>query len=407
MVYDYKKRRNSRGGGKRNKYGQVVTLGTNNERNKPENVKSTDKPSNTKSGGSGKQNARKRHHTDIPGIPFQMGYPIARGPGDDTGDSLMIKCVQYVPSKISLTSERVAVYAAKDGINTLNNKQIGMGEVFKDDKGNIVTRPKPGTVQVDNKGASDRTKNASPVYYIRLPIPQDINDSNVVTWGDDTMNIFQLAGVAAASSFMRDPSQSFNTVKELFNNDIAGSFGNQIDDVTQRAITSAIAGKAIDALGGNVRPNSVIGRSSGAILNSNLELLFSGVNLRTFPFSINFSPRNGDESDMVLSIIKALKSSMAAKKNQADGQTGQGGIFLRAPDVFQLRYLQGNRDHPFLNSIKDCALTGMNVNYTNSGTYATYGDGTPVSIQMNLTFKELNPIYHEDYIDAGLPGVGY
>ena len=407
MVYDYKKRRNSRGGGKRNKYGQVVTLGTNNERNKPENVKSTDKPSNTKSGSSGKQTARKRHHTDIPGIPFQMGYPIARGPGDDTGDSLMIKCVQYVPSKISLTSERVAVYAAKDGINTLNNKQIGMGEVFKDAEGNIVTRPKPGTVQVDNKGASDRTKNASPVYYIRLPIPQDINDSNVVTWGDDSMNIFQLAGVAAASSFMRDPSQSFNTVKELFNNDIAGSFGNQIDDVTQRAITSAIAGKAIDALGGNVRPNSVIGRSSGAILNSNLELLFSGVNLRTFPFSINFSPRNGDESDMVLSIIKALKSSMAAKKNTAEGATGQGGIFLRAPDVFQLRYLQGNRDHPFLNSIKDCALTGMNVNYTNSGTYATYGDGTPVSIQMNLTFKELNPIYHEDYIDAGLPGVGY
>ena len=55
MVYDYKKRRNSRGGGKRNKYGQVVTLGTNNERNKPENVKSTDKPSNTKSSSSGKQ----------------------------------------------------------------------------------------------------------------------------------------------------------------------------------------------------------------------------------------------------------------------------------------------------------------------------------------------------------------
>jgi len=407
MVYDYKKRRESRGGGKRNKFGQVVTLGTNNERNKPENIKSTNKPSNTKSGGSGKQTARKRHHTDIPNVPFQMGYPIARGPNDDTGDSLMIKCIQYVPSKISLTSERVAVYAGTDGINPIDKKKIGAGEVLRDNKGNIVTRPKPGTVQVDNKGASDRTKNASPVYYIRLPIPQDVNDSNVVTWGDDSMNIFQLAGVAAASSFMRDPSQNFNTVKELLNADIGGSFGNQIDDVTQRAITSAIAGKAIDALGGNVRPNSVIGRSSGAILNSNLELLFSGVNLRTFPFSINFSPRSRAESNMVIKIIKALKSSMAAKKNKADGQTGQGGIFLRAPDVFQLRYLRGNTDHPFLNSIKDCALTGMTVNYTNSGTYATYGDGTPVSIQMNLTFKELNPIYFEDYMDAGILGVGY
>ena len=39
----------------------------------------------------------------------------------------------------------------------------------------------------------------------------------------------------------------------------------------------------------------------------------------------------------------------------------------------------------------------MTVNYTNSGTFASYADGTPVSIQMNLTFKELNPIYQEDY----------
>jgi len=39
----------------------------------------------------------------------------------------------------------------------------------------------------------------------------------------------------------------------------------------------------------------------------------------------------------------------------------------------------------------------MAVNYTNAGTFASYSDGTPVSIQMNLTFKELNPIYFEDY----------
>ena len=405
MVYDYKKRRESRGGGKRNKFGQVVTLGTNNERNKLENVKSTNKPSNTKSGGSGKKVA-KRKHTDIPGIPKQMGYPIARGPGDDTGDSLMIKCVQYVPSKISLDSERQVLVAGEDG-NFAGNK-YKEGEVMYrmvDGKKQILSKVKEGTVRLNNEGATSRLKNATAVYYIRLPIPQDVNDSNVVTWGDDSMNIFQLAGVAAAASFMKDPSGSFNAVKEAFNSDIISRNFGGMDEVTQNAITNAIAGKAIDALGGNVRPNSVLGRSSGVILNSNLELLFSGVNLRTFPFSINFSPRNRDEGDMVMMIIKALKSSMAAKSNAPEGS--QGGVFLRAPDVFQLRYLMGNKDHPFLNSIKDCALTGMNVNYTNSGTYATYGDGTPVSIQMNLTFKELNPIYFEDYKDSGLPGVGY
>ena len=50
----------------------------------------------------------------------------------------------------------------------------------------------------------------------------------------------------------------------------------------------------------------------------------------------------------------------------------------------------------------------MSVNYTNAGTYASYADGTPVAIRVNLTFKEINPIYHEDYEEkeAGI-GVGY
>ena len=56
----------------------------------------------------------------------------------------------------------------------------------------------------------------------------------------------------------------------------------------------------------------------------------------------------------------------------------------------------------------------------NAGVYTKFGedilvnwnledeDGTPVNIRMSLTFKELNPIYHEDYqTDGAGPGVGY
>ena len=108
---------------------------------------------------------------------------------------------------------------------------------------------------------------------------------------------------------------------------------------------------------------------------------------------------------MVKLIIRALKSSSAVKRRT---NKGQGGIFLGAPDVFELRYLKDGGDHPFLPNIKHCALTGMSVNYTNAGTYATYSDGTPVSMRMDLTFKELNPVYFEDYenMDAD-GGVGF
>ena len=70
--------------------------------------------------------------------------------------------------------------------------------------------------------------------------------------------------------------------------------------------------------------------------------------------------------------------------------------------------MTGNKPHPFLNRFKPMALTDMQINYTGSGTYATYHDGTPVHIQVTLTFKELNPIYSEDYDNIPLSdGVGY
>ena len=41
----------------------------------------------------------------------------------------------------------------------------------------------------------------------------------------------------------------------------------------------------------------------------------------------------------------------------------------------------------------------MNVNYTGENVYATYDDGTPISMNMDLTFKEIEPIYDIDYFD--------
>mgnify|MGYP001360331945 FL=1 len=345
--------------------------------------------------GNNRRTARDRVYPH----PKVMGYPLSRGQSERTGDSLLIKCFEYVPSKIGISGEKGLIKVKNDG--TFQKQTYGKDDYLTNKEGKAVTTIVPGSARINNEGASDRIQKEKHLYYIELPIPQDVNDSNTVTWGDDTMNIFQLAGIQATNSVMKD-GLDFQKIRDFlidgfFPSDSAGLFSG-IDEQTQNAIRAAIGGKAISQLGGQIRPNSAIGRAEGMILNSNLELLFSAVNLRTFPFSINFSPRNPDETKMVKHIIRALKMSMAAKKSGKFVEAeGQGGVFLRAPDVFTLKYLHNGSTHPFLNNFKPCALTGMTVNYTNSGTYTTYGDGTPVSMKMNLTFKELNPIYHEDY----------
>ena len=330
---------------------------------------------------------------------MRLGYPLARGPGEKTGDTLLIKCIEYVAPEGGVGGLGLS-YKEEKSLVTENGKY--RGKSLK--KGETVTTGYSQVSMNVTDANSRMSRNQNIKYYVELPIPQEVSDSNTVTWGEDKMNIFQLAGITAASQFQKDAGQSFQQALDFMQKGI--SFKG-FDEGTQNAIRNAISGAAINQLGGNVSLSSIISRTTGQVLNSNLELLFGGVNLRSFPFSITFTPRYYEEMMEVKQIIRQLKSSMNAKgKTMSAGSAS--GAFLKSPDVFSLRYLHNGQDHPFLNQFKMCALTGMSVNYTNAGTYASYGDGSPVSIRLNMTFKELNPIYSEDYDGMGeSDGVGF
>tara|TARA_B100000925_G_C21990492_1_gene466575 strand:+ start:92 stop:1294 length:1203 start_codon:yes stop_codon:yes gene_type:complete len=339
-----------------------------------------------------------------------LSYPIARTSADSTGDTLQIKCIEYFPPDdmgftVQLdnvykepTAEAIASGKAKEGKSIITQEEreadperFGM----------------PSLSMKTTDGNTRLSQNQKVKYYIELPIPQEVNDSNSVTWGEDRLNALEMATLSVAQQAMSSPGGTVRAAQEAVQIFESGIKIPGLNQETQDSVRAAISGAALRQLGSNVSSKSVISRSTGQILNNNLELLFSGVNLRSFPYSITFSPRSRKESDVVKSIIRSLKMSMAAKAGESDGSSAQG-IFLKSPDVFQLKYLKDGKDHPFLNKFKICALTGMQVNYTNAGTYTSYSDGTPVNIRMNLTFKEINPIYHEDYLQSKSgSGVGY
>ena len=175
------------------------------------------------------------------------------------------------------------------------------------------------------------------------------------------------------------------------------------DSDNQRAIAAALSGTAIGALGGNVNANQVISRASGQVLNPNLELLFQGVGLRVFPFQFQFFPRNSLEGKTVINILRTLKKEMAPSRTSKEGNNT--GVFIRTPSIFQLTYMKGGRKHPYLNSFLPTVLSDMKVNYTASGAHSTFYDGIPTHIRLDLQFKELNPLFKEDY--DGVGGVGY
>lgn len=351
-----------------------------------------------------------------PGGSRYMSYPIARSNQEKTGDTLRIACVEFIPPKDGGLTSGIQVENSTllktfaDGttstvINNDANRKIAIAEAKK---AGISTKlpslPKLTAEVTDANTRMSNSQSKRTKYYIELPMPQEVNDQYSVTWGDDRVNALEVAALSVAQSAMKRGGlvEARNAVASLMGNVNIPELNEQ----TQDAVRAAISGAAVGSLGSQVSASSVVARSTGQILNSNLELLFQGMNLRSFPYSITFSPRSQEEGRVVKAIIRSLKQSMAPRAGEYNGNSAQG-IFLKSPDVFQLTYLRDGNPHPFLNRMKLTALTGLNINYTNSGTYSSYEDGTPVNIRMDMTFKELNPIYSEDYKSSELGGVGY
>ena len=229
-----------------------------------------------------------------------------------------------------------------------------------------------------------------------LPIPSQINDQSSVEYGASGMNFMQEQGIGAVKNIIGSGG-----IGDFFGN-TSEELGKALDTAgnNKALINNFIAKSAVNAIGGNITVDQLTARSSGQIINPNMELLFSGPALREFSFTFKFTPRFKKESDVVRDIIKVFKRNMKPK--------GSGGDFLTTPNVFRIKYMMGAEEHKFLNKFKICALKSVRVNYTADGVYATYHDGTPISMEMELGFSELTPIYNEDYDEYGNDtGVGF
>ena len=333
---------------------------------------------------------REEGYRDTGGLPANLRYPYAM---IDSGmDFLKIQIATYTPPDVELEgllnvpeTDDTTGSNLKTGDITLGDRGLGGFALNNATSANTI-----------NTGAGRALKR--PKHTIYLPIPRQIQDANSVTYNDATLDPLEAVGAALIKQGIENPS--FDRVKDTFN--LLAQEGLDVINMNTDAIAAAIAGRAIGALGGNVTANSLLARATGAILNPNLEALFQGVKLRQFPFVFEFFPRNGREAEEVKNIIKVLKRSMAPRNNRKKGN----GVFIKQPDIFQLQYLKGGLEHPFLNKFLPMHLTDMKINYSSSGTYSTFWDGTPSHMTASCSFTEVNPVYQEDYDEAG-KGVGY
>ena len=286
----------------------------------------------------------------------------------------------------------------------------------KQSSGSLVSNPASGgrRIQGSKVVGSTRprglaTKALKNTGTILLPVPNSVQDGNSVDYGSSKLGSLQATAATGIRNLMDADftkgaeaygDQVKQSVAKAKNEFVAGVGGaDKAADILKKQLTT----QAVGMLGGNITIDQLMARENGEIFNPNMELLFNGPTLRNFKFSYKMMPRNEKEAEQVRLIIRSLKSNMAVKTKASSGQGGS--FFLKTPNVFNLRYRTGNSDHPFLHKFKQCFLTDISVNYTGEASHMTYADGTPVSMVMDLTFKELEPIYDVDYDEDG--GVGF
>ena len=278
---------------------------------------------------------------------------------------------------------------------------------------------KNGTNKILTSGLQKTSALAEFLGVVKLPMPNNVTDSNNVSWGDDNMN--NLSAAATADVVQNLDKYLAATTAGGLAGAFAGNAGQGMalgaqgalllkllrsagSQSAQALLKTAGASRVLSMAGFSVSPESILARGFGVVPNSNLELLFNSPTLREFTFQYRMSPRSKEEATDINKIIRFFKQGMAAKKqdkrsgNQEYGTAGAASYFLGTPNVFQLQYkTTGGKTIKGVNRIKTCALTGFAMNYAADGNWAAYDDGQPVSVIMNMSFKELEPVYDTDY----------
>ena len=179
---------------------------------------------------------------------------------------------------------------------------------------------------------------------IFLPMPQNISDTLSVGYAEDSLNPLQVAGLSVASEIAEGKVFDKTAIDDTFAK--IKSLGTGVGPNEIRALRDGLSAVAINQLGANVRPQSIITRASGQILQSNLELLFNNVTLRSFSFAFDFAPRNPTEAGIVAKIIRTIKAGMMPRKGE------NPAVFIKSPKLVKLAYMKGSGPHPFLNKMK-------------------------------------------------------
>lgn len=147
---------------------------------------------------------------------------------------------------------------------------------------------------------------------------------------------------------------------------------------------------------------------NGKILNPYYEMIFKGLQPRTFSCRYKLVPRNLKEQTQIKNIIKYLRVNSLPNYSQQSntddaGQntfSGLGDRWLTTPNIFNLKFLSAGVTMSYLPRFKPMVCTSVSTNYTPDGGWFTHADAAPNAIELLLRFNEVEIITAKEVEDG-------
>tara|TARA_B100000780_G_scaffold264990_1_gene220078 strand:- start:167 stop:1336 length:1170 start_codon:yes stop_codon:yes gene_type:complete len=219
---------------------------------------------------------------------------------------------------------------------------------------------------------------------IALYLPGQVTDTTGVTYEDlPTGLVGKVLGDAAGlvKSYNQD---DFEKVGQQ----AAAGLKAFVTEAGRRLLATAAEG-LLGAEGAVQGVNKLFGQAD----NPFVEVLFSGVNIRTFTYNFEFAPRNEVETDEIQQIIQLFRFHMVPELQS------QNGRYLTLPSTFDIHYMykanNGNSyENDYYTRLSTCVLKNCDVNYTPTGV-KSFDSGAPTRITMTLAFSETEALTKE------------
>jgi hypothetical protein len=181
-----------------------------------------------------------------------------------------------------------------------------------------------------------------------------------------------IGGAAALADLMKG-NQTFA--------DVGKGVGMQLAKLIEPLVSFGTLGTASGTL-------AALQRKTGVAPAPMQEMIFEGIDYRTFTYSFKMNPRNRKEAQEVKKIVDTFTYHMLPEK------LGTGAaLAFRVPSEFTIRYMYRGHANAYLHTQTFCALTDMKVNYGGGEKYTTYRPdeigAPPVTTTVDLTFQEL------------------